>query len=513
MRPLRDLPLARKLVLVSVLPATIALVLAGAGAIAYENLSYRPQKLREISVQAEILAASVSAALEFNDPKTAQEYLNALGANPEIAAAGVYGSNGERVAAYSRPGDQPRTAPNRGEAPGQRAEGDDLLVFWPVKQGPRELGTVFLRAAPEALSTRLLRYAGLLLLLTAGSLALTLPVARRMQGLIADPIRDMANAARRVADGDLTVVLATQAGRSDEIGVLLDSFGRMLAGLQDMTRQIGEVAGVLASSTADILASATQVTAASEESAAAVRQTGVTVEEVKQTAQTAAHKAAEVAESTQRTAQVSQSGRSAVEQSIEAMQRIQEQMELMVESIVRLSEQGLAIGEIIATTNELAEQSNMLAVNAAIEAAKVGEQGKGFAVVAQEVKSLAEQSRQATAQVRAILGDIQKATTKAVLATEQGSKAVETGVKLSAEAGAAIRALAQSMEQAVQAAVHIAASAQQQQAGTDQVALAMRSIHEATAQNVASARQSETVAHTLHQLGLNLQQLLGRYRQ
>ena len=134
-------------------------------------------------------------------------------------------------------------------------------------------------------------------------------------------------------------------------------------------------------------------------------------------------------------------GRKSVESAIEGMQRIREQMESIAESIVQLSEQSQAIGEIIATVNDLAEQSNLLAVNAAIEAAKAGEQGKGFAVVAQEVKSLAEQSKQATAQVRTILGDIQKATSAAVMATEQGSKAVEAGVKQSGEAGESIRQL------------------------------------------------------------------------
>ena len=132
-------------------------------------------------------------------------------------------------------------------------------------------------------------------------------------------------------------------------------------------------------------------------------------------------------------------------ESIEVMNRIREQMESIAESIVRLSEQGQTIGEIIATVNDLAEQSNLLAVNAAIEAARAGEQGKGFAVVAQEVKSLAEQSKQATAQVRAILGDIQKATNSAVMATEQGSKAVEAGVAQSTQAGEAIRLLAESI--------------------------------------------------------------------
>jgi methyl-accepting chemotaxis protein len=180
--------------------------------------------------------------------------------------------------------------------------------------------------------------------------------------------------------------------------------------------------------------------------------------------------------------------------------------------VVRLSEQGQAIGEIIATVNDLAEQSNLLSVNAAIEAAKAGEQGKGFAVVAQEVKSLAEQSKQATAQVRTILGDIQKATTAAVLATEQGSKAVEAGVAQSAEAGESIRQLADSVIDAAQAATQISASSQQQLVGTDQVALAMENIRQASAQNVAGTRQTEIAARNLHELGLRLKQLVVQYK-
>ena len=202
---------------------------------------------------------------------------------------------------------------------------------------------------------------------------------------------------RVLGTGDLVAVL---------LGVALAVW--MVVNLRRVTRQLGEGVNVLASSASEITASTTQVAAGSAETATAVSQTTATVEEVKQTAQVSSQKAKYVSEAAQKTAQISQGGRKSAEDSIGAMQRIQAQMESIAEAIVRLSEQGQAIGEIIATVSDLAEQSNLLAVNAAIEAAKAGEQGRGFAVVAQEVKSLAEQSKQATAQVRAILGDIQK---------------------------------------------------------------------------------------------------------
>jgi len=176
------------------------------------------------------------------------------------------------------------------------------------------------------------------------------------------------------------------------------------------------------------------------------------------------------------------------------------------------SEQTQAISEIIATVNDLADQSNLLAVNAAIEAAKAGEHGKGFAVVAQEVRNLAEQSKQATAQVRTILTDIQKATGAAVMATEQGTKAVDAGVKQSTEAGESIRSLSRSIAEAAQAATQIAASSQQQLAGIDQVGSAMENIKQASAQNVTGTKEAETAAHNLYELGQKLKRLVEQYK-
>lgn len=275
-----------------------------------------------------------------------------------------------------------------------------------------------------------------------------------------------------------------------------------------ITRQLRESINQLSSSASEILATTSQVASGAAETATAVSETTATVEEVKQTAQVASQKARSVSDGAQKTAQISQTGRKSVEDAMQCMQHIQAQMEYIAESIVRLSEQGQAIGEIIATVNDLAEQSNVLAVNAAIEAAKAGEHGKGFGVVAQEVKSLAEQSKQATAQVRAILGEIQKATGAAVLATEQGNKAVDAGVKQTTETGESIRLLAESIHEAAQAATQIAASSQQQMVGMDQVALAMENIKQASVQNVAGTKQAEIAAQGLHEMGQKLASLI-----
>ncbi len=269
-----------------------------------------------------------------------------------------------------------------------------------------------------------------------------------------------------------------------------------------------ETIGTLASASSEILAATSQQAAGTAEEATAVQETSTTVEEVKQTVQVAAQKARATAEAAQRAAQVSQDGRRAVEETIRGMQETKVRMEGIAERILALSEQGQAIGDIIATVNDLAEQSNILAVNASIEAAKAGEAGKGFAVVAAEVKSLAEQSKQATTQVRRILQEVQRATQAAVMAAEQGVKASEAGAGVAAKAGDAIRLLAESLADTAQAAQHILVSAQQQAAGMDQVALAMKDIQQASTQNMASTRQVERAAHSLNESAGRLKTLV-----
>jgi methyl-accepting chemotaxis protein len=321
-------------------------------------------------------------------------------------------------------------------------------------------------------------------------------------------LRETARAAERIAAGDLTVEMRPKS----EKDVLGNAFAAMRNNLRGAIEEIQKSVNVFTSSASEIAAAATQVASGAAETATAVNETTVTVEEVKQTAQLSSQKSKYVSESAQKAVQISQSGRKSVEEAIEAMNRIREQMESIAESIVRLSEQSQAIGTIIATVNDLAEQSNLLAVNASIEAAKAGEQGRGFAVVAQEVKSLAEQSKQATAQVRTILSDIQKATSASVMATEQGSKAVEAGVKQSVQAGESVHKLAESIAEAAQTATQIAASSQQQMAGMDQMTLAMENIKQASEQNVTSTKQTEIAAQNIQELGQTLKQLVERYK-
>jgi PAS domain S-box-containing protein len=267
----------------------------------------------------------------------------------------------------------------------------------------------------------------------------------------------------------------------------------------------------LATSSRQIMTSLTQVVANTTETATAISQTATTISEVKQTAYLSSQKSQQVSENAQHTAAVSLSGQQAVEHAITGLHKMQEQMESIARSVAKLGEQSQTIGEIIATVNDLAEQSNLLAINAAIEAAKAGDQGKGFAVVAQEVRALATQSKRATAQVRVILTDIRKAASEAVAVTTQGTQSIEAGVQQSIEANQSIQTLAQGIVESAQAVTQIAASSQQQIIGMDQIGVAIESVKTASQQNVAGMRQIEAAVQDLHGVGQALQALVEQY--
>ncbi len=336
-------------------------------------------------------------------------------------------------------------------------------------------------------------------------------IAASLNSVIARPLKDVSEIAGRVAGGDLTVSIPG-GERQDEVGVLVRTFRAMIERLKKQTKEINEAVNVLATSSNEIAATTAELASGSEQTAIAVSETTTTVEEVKQTATVSSQKARHVSEIAQNAVQVSQSGSKLVRETIDGIGRIKEQMEYIAETIIRLSEHNQAVSEIIATVDDLAEQANLLAVNASIEASKAGEHGKGFIVVAQEIKSLSEQSKQATKQVRTILNDIQKSSGAAVMATERGSKSVESTVRQSFGTGDSISALSSSIGEASQAVMQIAASSQQQLVGMDQVALAMNNIKQATTQNAASTRQVEMTVRNLQEVGQRLKTLLEHYR-
>jgi len=327
---------------------------------------------------------------------------------------------------------------------------------------------------------------------------------------IIGPLNVAVNYVKSIADGVIPKPIAQEFnGDFESFKVSLNQLGDSL---REMLGSINETVNNLSSATTQILSATTEQAATSSEQTASVSETTSTVQEVRQTAEQTADRGRLVSDMVKEATSVADEGLHAIELNMTGMNSIKDQVAAIAETILSLSEQTQQIGEIISTVNDIADQSNLLALNAAIEAARAGEAGKGFSVVAGEVRNLAEQSRQATSQVKDILGEIQKSSNTAVMVTEEGTKRAESGVQLTQKTGQAIQGIRERIQHAAQAADQIAVSTNEQLTGMDQIVVAMESINQAAAQADAGTRQVEEAAQNLSDLANRLKDMMSKYR-
>lgn len=321
-------------------------------------------------------------------------------------------------------------------------------------------------------------------------------------------LRRVAEAADRISRGDLAVKLEPQS-QNDVLGLAL---ARMVNSLQEEIRLLQAESHELGATNRNVRSALMQLMNEARRATSAVSEATKAVEDVKRVAETASRRAAEVAAAGEQAVVISEIGEQAVQDAIRGIENVREQLKLIVKKIAQLGEQTRAIAQITATVNDLADQSDLLSVNAGIEAVRAGVHGKGFAVVAQEVKSLSDRSKRATAQITNILADIQKAAQDVILASEQATKAAEAGIQQTLDSGETIRTLAQSLAEATASVANLTQTSQRQLAEMEQVAQAIQQIDEASRANLQSVQQIEQSIQSLAQVSSSLHQLVRRYR-
>jgi methyl-accepting chemotaxis protein len=324
------------------------------------------------------------------------------------------------------------------------------------------------------------------------------------------PLERLASAAAGMAAGDLRQQIDPTG--SDEVGELARSFATMAEMLTNLLKDLKGAAADMEREATNVLATSSQQSAMANEQASAIHETGATVAEIAQTSRQATSFADTVITGASRSESLSAEGQKVVDESVAAMEKLSEQVKAIALAITDLNEQTLQIGDIITTVKDVAEQSNLLALNASIEAAKAGDQGRGFAVVAMEMRTLAEQSKMAANQVRALLGEVQKGTRAAVMATEEGSRRALAAMELAQSAGAAIKGLSDLIRDSSSAARQIAGNTRQQTIGVEQIAVAMNELTNSMQDNLEGTKRIEQVAGNLSNLSRRFSDLVGKYQ-
>ena len=343
------------------------------------------------------------------------------------------------------------------------------------------------------------------------ALAIGFAMATYIAGNITDRVSQMVDMIQAIAANDLSCADMTIRNR-DEIGTAGTLLNSMKNNLRAIVQSIAATAEHIASASEEISASATQSATGAEaqkdqvhQVATAMQQMAVTVHEVSDNSNGAADSARQASETARQ-------GGTIVEDTLARMRDIAGSVRDTAQKVQQLGARSDQIGKIVGVIDDIADQTNLLALNAAIEAARAGEQGRGFAVVADEVRKLAERTTQATKEIASMIASVQAETRAAVEKMQSGTAQVEKGVEVTGRAGESLKQIIGQADHVGEMVTQIATAANEQSSATEQVSSNMEQINRLVSESAEGAQQSAKACEQLSSLALELQNLVSRFK-
>ena len=313
----------------------------------------------------------------------------------------------------------------------------------------------------------------------------------------------------KFSNGDLTV--SVQKEKDDEIGRLFDGFNQSVLNINEVLVEITEAVQATASASNQISASAEEMAAGAQEQSSQASEVASAVEEMATTIVETTKNANVAASSAKEAGQTAKDGGLVVNKTVEGMNRIALVVERAAETVQALGQSSDQIGEIVQVINDIADQTNLLALNAAIEAARAGEQGRGFAVVADEVRKLAERTTKATKEIAQMIKHIQNDTGDAVASMQKGKAEVETGKTMANKAGLSMSEIVTATNRVLDVVSSVASASEQQASAAEQISKNIESISSVTQESATGVQQIARASEDLNKLTENLQLLVNRF--
>jgi methyl-accepting chemotaxis protein len=345
-----------------------------------------------------------------------------------------------------------------------------------------------------------------MLLAIAGSIGVSFIMARGISRRVSTATASTC----RIAEGDLTVEIVRSG--SDEVGQMLEALHRMQQRLREVIGDIANNAGLVHESANSLSTSADQISQSVHSQSEAVSSTAAAVEEMTVSISQVSDNANSARNVAEQTAKIATDGKHLVDGAAAEINKISDSVGTTGRSITELQASSQQISQIANVIKEIAEQTNLLALNAAIEAARAGEQGRGFAVVADEVRKLAERTGRSTHEIKQMIDTIQVQTNEAVTQMDNASHQVETGVTMIRDLQKPLEVLAESSAAAVASLIDLSNAAHEQSDASTQIAQNVERIAQAGEENSAVAANSRVKAQDLNRMADSLLELVKRFR-
>lgn len=327
---------------------------------------------------------------------------------------------------------------------------------------------------------------------------------------IIKPVQEGSGVLEIMAKGDLTPRVTGDYQGDHQI--LKNSINKMGESVSAILNQVKEAVAATASAANQISSSTEEMAAGAQEQSSQATEVAGAVEEMTKTIYETTKNTGQATEASKNSGKVAKEGGKVVEETIHGMNRIAEVVRKSADTVQALGKSSDQIGEIVQVIDDIADQTNLLALNAAIEAARAGEQGRGFAVVADEVRKLAERTTKATKEIATMIKQIQKDTSGAVESMEQGTKEVEIGKQLAEKAGTSLQEIIHGAEQVVDIVTQVAAASEEQSSAAEQISKNIESISSVTQQSASGIQQIAHASEDLNRLTLNLQELISQFK-
>jgi methyl-accepting chemotaxis protein len=367
------------------------------------------------------------------------------------------------------------------------------------------------RAAQEAVVARASSERNLSLGLLSGFvILLVLGTAYAAGAALSEPLSAISEDATRIATGDLRPPWVIPA--EDEVWAASAAFVQMQAQLGQALAQMRRAGEQISTTTEQLVATSTEQESGADEQSSSLNETSATTEELARSAQQIAGNAESVAGIAERTFAAAQGGQRNAAAFLTAMQRMKQDNQSIADAVVRLNKRVQQIGKVVEFINEIADKSDLLALNAELEGTKAGEVGRGFSLVAAEMRRLAENVIRSTRTIEQLIEEIRDATHAAVMATEAGLKTTEAGTLLAAQVDESLSLILELARQTSHAVRSISLATQQQQTGTDQLAAAMGDILRVTEQNASATKQMVAANSDLSTLARDLKLVVERFQ-
>jgi|HubBroStandDraft_6_1064221.scaffolds.fasta_scaffold05315_2 methyl-accepting chemotaxis protein len=367
-------------------------------------------------------------------------------------------------------------------------------------------------SAAEALSAQIYSSARWWVMgLLVGCVTLGFVLATWIARMIARPVQEVAEVAKRIAAGDLTGSDLLIHSR-DEIGELSESINAMQHSLRDTISSVSASAERIATASEEFSATAAEQAAGAETQKDQTHQVATAMQEMSSTVQQVSDNSNKAAEASRNAADTARKGGSIVDDTLSKMRAIADSVGQTAKKVQELGKSSNQIGEIIGVIDDIADQTNLLALNAAIEAARAGEQGRGFAVVADEVRKLAERTSKATKEITQMIQNIQTETKSAVEAMQSGTKQVELGVESTTKAGSSLQEIITTSEQVGNMVMLIATAATEQASATDEINSNIEQIAKITQETATGANESAKAVHELSSLATELHSIVSKFK-